>query len=1721
MPDIIVNIAGKGKITFPEGTSDAEIESTIDKEFPRDGVDVASDLSSNPDFEKSMSIDDFKKYKDYLATKETDWAKVFGDAVDYTLNTAGKAIEGTFSANTPLNPVIGVPTAIEAAAEGTRSLYGVLAQSEDPNSILFKFKNLITNTGSEVEQLEQFKQAREFSRRTQELESGKDTLTGISQEYINNDVKNALAMIADPTMLIPVGGEFLGVGKIASKAVGAATKGAGKALSAVSEPISKLATATVDAGLNAVGADAGAIRSAVTATGTTAAVLGNPVAQGAALAYGGIKAAEKSGSILAKAGENLMNTPTRIGPLESLGLAPNATAVDRVLARVGRYGGDAAIDLGLRSAVGSVEGSVIGGGLGYLSGGEEGAAAGAGSGFAMGAGGAGIARAAQVVTGRAALEARAADLKRFIDSSDSETKAKFESIVKRDGVNGASMLMDGANLLKGALGDAAVNFLNAKEFAAKHGVDARGVQYTGAGDTPSIDINIDHGGSSYTFGHELFHALDSAEQLKPISEKIKQQIVGTYMMDNAGVMKMASAGMLSEADVLKRFDEYKAKLTAPDERWTKANRIDQKAALVGQELGSEYMAKMLAGSSPDALLRGFDGIGRGLLDSALMKDASSRLGRIADRFGIGANPVDSMLFKDLENASPALNASLRELVRARKRLDERMVTTDTNGVIISPKDIAGSKIVADKAVKAGIAEIDAAGNVRVKTDDELHKEEQDASTAIVDAVNATTVSDPSKPHLRVVDGEVIGGGASPEQLAAINASPKVSNKLKQAIELVNKSLTSKKGEGNVLGIEYAAALRKVLKKLTGKYVNRYSSGIRMLNREIAPYQLYISKAGNFVMKAIDTSKLRLDAQRMAESGRLGPYQSDIRAFMSDAAQYFEMMGDPSTPAGAYANLVGADKSAFMHGTFGTGEKGGARYIRDFRLDRITDLIPTNQRIAASELAWQRQKVNWMPAEKLPNGEIITSEEGYRIVKTASAYDAYDANGEKIGKYSTQAEAEKASNKKIQSNVKSGKEFPVINASKEFLSNFMPAINKVDLINYADRPIICLPSDRMGIGMAFVGPTKNKKQVSVASQGGRGFMYLFDGKIWAFTDIGVAGRFLTGAKKGADKDGNVIVGITIQSPINHIKNKTGQLAYLEAIQAAIQSRMITKKAADAQIKAMSDGITSSDNKSIKPTAKDKFSKIKTLNEFEKAVRAKILNFEDTSPLLEKMQNKKLPISEEEQKAIGIHVTDVARDLADPELRDVPFGSVVALFEFNVNQTPELNNLHYTYPATISGKPIGYLNKFYNISDLTTEPRIRNSKGVVSAQPLQTVLPIMDNIFNTIKEKEGIPSVVSERNFMPSNAKSSKYEAILKDLNDVGFIPNKLAIDSIGKFPDYLLPVAQHITDMREKLISGGISLRDLMKSYMMTIASQGAGAVSVDLLRNKLNKIGVKFEPSELFVDESGKKIRPEEAAAYWLGTENGQNALNNLESGKVNSSDWNELVEIRKAFGDNRFKTFNVFSDKNVSNIPSILEKINSAGKNKDSKKLIEIVQELNGISTGKKGFIGHLLGVGDVPTIDAVEINFWLTGKGSIGNLKTKEAELARKVKGGGDRVSDKFFNMVNDRINSIKPEISGAENISNDVWAHVAHHLIWDRAKGIETTHKGMYHAAQNYMPSEVNLQPQQMPNGTLYMAAGGYKIIQQAGGNFRLYSPTGTLVAVNQTLEDSKKKLEKILK
>src|SRR4029079_5182707 len=126
----------------------------------------------------------------------------------------------------------------------------------------------------------------------------------------------------------------------------------------------------------------------------------------------------------------------------------------------------------------------------------------------------------------------------------------------------------------------------------------------------------------------------------------------------------------------------------------------------------------------------------------------------------------------------------------------------------------------------------------------------------------------------------------------------------------------------------------------------------------------------------------------------------------------------------------------------------------------------------------------------------------------------------------------------------------------------------------------------------------------------------------------------------------------------------------------------------------------------------------------------------------------------------------------------------------------------------------------------------------------------------------------------------------------------------------------------------------------------------------------------------------------------------------------------RSAYVDDRSKTFRAFDESakgyNFLRLNALTDKVNAAAKSGDFKAVGEEVNKLNGIGQGKIGFIKHMLGMGDAPTIDAVEIHFSLTGQREVGQLKTAEAALAREVKAASSdkRVGREMYDRVVERF-------------------------------------------------------------------------------------------------------------
>ena len=308
-----------------------------------------------------------------------------------------------------------------------------------------------------------------------------------------------------------------------------------------------------------------------------------------------------------------------------------------------------------------------------------------------------------------------------------------------------------------------------------------------------------------------------------------------------------------------------------------------------------------------------------------------------------------------------------------------------------------------------------------------------------------------------------------------------------------------------------------------------------------------------------------------------------------------------------------------------------------------------------------------------------------------------------------------------------REGDVVRLDGDSLRLFMPASDKVRLEDYADRKMFALASDRLGIGRMYTGPKGKKKELPIEAQGGRGFMQIFNGGGWAFKGKQTADNFIKRVREVADGEDSVIVGITILSDLNHLHSAYGQLAYANALRAAVESGTITEGMANRQIREIVKRIKQAKTKKPLPAESRKVLEgIKNFADFEKAVKAKKINFNLMAKVREKAEGRTLPLKATEAERLELDVPSIARDIADPELVGADFGKVVALLEVPANQTPKKTDFHYSYPYTIEGNKIGFLEEFADIGELTSSPKVRTKQGRITAQPLQTVMPEFDRL-----------------------------------------------------------------------------------------------------------------------------------------------------------------------------------------------------------------------------------------------------------------------------------------------------------------------------------------------------------------------------------------------------------
>jgi hypothetical protein len=804
----------------------------------------------------------------------------------------------------------------------------------------------------------------------------------------------------------------------------------------------------------------------------------------------------------------------------------------------------------------------------------------------------------------------------------------------------------------------------------------------------------------------------------------------------------------------------------------------------------EVVAEQFAGEAKGIDFRGIRAGGPKVLESALATSARvlEVLGAKFDR--TTGKPLDnpSVLFRDNPLfQSPVLRKRMIEHVRAYNDLLaglEDAGKRETRGTKVSvdgtPDSAARSPHTKmrpdpDKGGQVGneFLYVDETGKTQWRSPSEVRAREGSRTSQANTMYNPSRILAPNSTEFgrRTTDSgrTIVSGPTLPAQFDHFVHFPKWMREFARVLEASRER-----------GMTFIADYNAIGDGKDGVYRVRNRGDIRAIQREVAFVGWELT--GNKHLKTVlmDLNAFRASAMKAINNGELGIFNNDMQVIEADLRTY---LGNHRNGLPGEAG-IGQAKRDMLNGLIGTGtavqRKANPLFsdlnprgsVRSFRLDRYNDLTPTGR----EGLSFDYDKINnnRMPqqiprdAQGMPDAvDALTTDQllrqyeenqGYlglstlgmregRPVRGGAAQtrellrrnEAISAELQRRGVRSEDSQLQRALQRRGQAMpdaapaevrqdglVVAPPEQPAFKLTPRAIAQFMPDAG-VDLAAYADRTVIALPADRMGIGEMMVGPKGKERAMSVKGQGGAGFMQIYNGGGWAFSDEATGGRFMKRLREAAEPgEGSVIVGITAMSEFNHLKNQTGQLAYVEALEAAIAGRSISKKQADAHIKEIAQAIVRSEAVSVGDSTRRKFAAIKNFADFSKAVRAKSLNFADASPYAVQIARKKLPIPYKEAKDIGISFEDIGKQTADPRYADVPFGTVVALLEVPLDQSPVKSDFHYSYPFKVTGNRIGFLKQYYPVGELTSDPRIRNKAGAVQAQPLQTVLPKLDRI-----------------------------------------------------------------------------------------------------------------------------------------------------------------------------------------------------------------------------------------------------------------------------------------------------------------------------------------------------------------------------------------------------------
>ena len=1012
------------------------------RDFPRSGEDVAWDLQ---DYGYKPSLEDFKKYRSHMEKKKVDWGEAAWAGAGEIANRVGKGILGLAEFESAEQ----IPgTAIEGVAAGTYSLYGVLAQSDNPASSLFKFKDWISGTGTDIGQYDQFIEARKVWKNIREAEEGGETISGIDPAYVNQDVRNALELVADPSVFIPFAGGPKAAA-LAARAAGRVGHAAGTGVRAVGRAGAGLGAAPEFAttlGARAIGAPAEAAglagrgaRSLTTAAGVGEVGLGAAGA-GFGLPFGGAAAAftgaKYIGGGLDAAGEAMQHLSrsmgtgaSRTGAFAALAADESASLGARTLGGIGRrFGADALAPYVGSAAAGVGIGAGVGGTLGYLSQGEEGLFGGLGGGLVLGAAGGLAGRGISHLTGGVRSQRIMGDASRAIALMPEAEGAKAQILVERFAKEGDTEAIATLLNTRGWLGEEIpLKFVRDDEVVMKpDGTPAMVKDADGnmvplrSTDTPFKGVHIDDANNA------IYINVDRAEGGTVLHEALHGALRTTLGKAYAKPMADALMKNLNENQLgayIWRYVDYKGLKGKAREQAKNDFLADPLKAL--EEINADYFMDFLQRrENRDLLLTG-----KRSVDNIILGNLKNAYDSVLHKLGMSEEYKLTGRRDDPFTGHKAVDSLVRELIDARRAINKAAPKTGKPNITVDVMSPEKAVIFAKEHGQTDALKYDDDGNVTgVKTEKEVIAERAEISAKVKSALKGikNTKSFLSDEQLAVMQPLL-----HPEhfaKLVAMNEAVKNGTVLNGVYTPVG----TKKGESTV-------------------YANR-----GVTERNYLPYKIKVGGKGQILIDFLDLSMLRSRADDyLSRPGKLDPWGGDKAAAIADLKRYIEnLSSEKPVPSAEFfgGGEIGIQKRDILQKIYGfvrrkkwrdegvfinenlsqkfptpeesqpgdymigkqLWEKDSPRVVKSFSLERFGKITDTGEGLAFTEGkaapktgevttpgGYVLSQLNFQPdsftPEKLPGGEAFVHESGYNILqKGRGKFRVYKPDGELLG-----------------------------------------------------------------------------------------------------------------------------------------------------------------------------------------------------------------------------------------------------------------------------------------------------------------------------------------------------------------------------------------------------------------------------------------------------------------------------------------------------------------------------------------------------------------------------------------------------------------------------------------------------------------------------------------------------------------------------------------------------